>query len=140
MTDNIKRIVFSLVVNVVAFIVLVSQIRRIDVVGQFIFMLIPVAVSIIGTGVLGKILSDEGQLWRKALIPTVFNIVYIVGEFVLINMYGVTNVEEFATQHSSQYVTVSQNNSPLTSIIVFSLLSYLGHYYVLKLVSKKEIA
>ncbi|PHU34165.1 MULTISPECIES: hypothetical protein [Pseudobutyrivibrio] len=140
MTDNIKRIVFSLVVNVVAFIVLVSQIRRIDVVGQFIFMLIPVAVSIIGTGVLGKILSDEGPLWRKALIPTVFNIVYIVGEFVLINMYGVTNVEEFATQHSSQYVTVSQNNSPLTSIIVFSLLSYLGHYYVLKLVSKKEIA
>lgn len=138
MKESVKKIVFCVAVNLIAFIILLIKAKTINVIGQFIFMLIPVLVSIIGIGIMNMMSKTEDSNVVNAIIPTILNLTYIVGEFLVINAYGVKDLEEFTNQYSSDYVTVSQNNSPVASIILFSLLSFLGHYYVVKLTTKQK--
>ena len=138
MRESVKKIVFCVAVNLIAFIILLIKAKTINVIGQFIFMLIPVLVSIIGIGIMNMMSKTEDSNVVNAIIPTILNLTYIVGEFLVINAYGVKDLEEFTNQYSSDYVTVSQNNSPVASIILFSLLSFLGHYYVVKLTTKQK--
>ena len=66
------------------------------------------------------------------------NLIYMIGEFLVINAYGVNDLEEFTQQYSSEYVTVSENNSPVGAIVLFLVLSFLGHYYVVKFTNAKS--
>ncbi len=138
MKELMKKIIFSIIINLSAFILLWINAGNIDVAGQFVFMLIPVLGSIIGIGILTRLSKTDDRNLLSALIPAGINLLYMIGEFLVIDAYGITNLQEFTKQYSSEYVTVSQNNSPIVSIILFSLLSYLGHYYVIKLAGKKR--
>lgn len=138
MKESVKKIVFCAAVNIIAFILLLINAKTINVIGQFIFMLVPVLISIIGIGIINRMSENEDSSVVNTIIPTLFNLIYIVGEFVIINKLGVRDLEQFTNQYSSEYVTVSQNNSPIASVILFSVLAYLGHYYVIRLTTMKK--
>lgn len=136
MKESVKKIIFCLSVNLIAFIILFINAKTINVIGQFIFMLLPLLASLIGMGALNMMSKNEDNNLINAIIPTLLNLIYIVGEFAVINANGVRDLEEFTNQYSSDYVTVSQNNSPVVSLVLFSILSFLGHYYVAKITRK----
>ena len=47
------------------------------------------------------------------------------------------DIYEVSQKYNSGYVTVSENNSPILSIIIFSVASFAIHYYVMKKVGRK---
>ncbi len=138
MKGTVKQVIFSVAVNAVAFITLWVNAKNINVIGQFVFLLIPLIISIIETGVINKTFKEEVSLKVKVAIPTMINLIYMIGEFLVINAYGVNDLEKFTQQYSSEYVTVSENNSPVGAIVLFLVLSFLGHYYVVKFTNAKS--
>ena len=65
MKGTVKQVIFSVAVNAVAFITLWVNAKNINVIGQFVFLLIPLIISIIETGVINKTFKEEEVMSAK---------------------------------------------------------------------------
>ena len=64
----------------------------------------------------------------------------LIIEYVCISSVADTNkIYEISQKYQSEYVTVSENNSPIFSIIIFTVVSFILHYFIIKKVSTEKL-
>ena len=83
--------------------------------------------------------SQKDNYLQCAAICSGFNFISLVVEYICITaVTGANDIYEVSQKYNSEYVTVSENNSPIFSIIVFSIVSFALHYFVMKKAGNKK--
>ena len=82
---------------------------------------------------------EKDNYLQCAAICSGFNFISLVVEYICITaVTGANDIYEVSQKYNSEYVTVSENNSPIFSIIVFSIASFALHYFVMKKAGNKK--
>lgn len=132
---NIRRnLCASICVNIFVLGIFLLMVHQLDVFMQLLFSFVPIILSIIVSALINhdKKLEKDNYL-QCAAICSGFNFISLIVEYVCISkVASVNNIYEISQKYNSEYVTVSENNSPLFSVIVFSIASFVLHYFVIK--------
>jgi len=107
---------------------------------QLLFSFVPIILSIIVSVLINRDQNPEKDNYLQcAAICSGFNFISLVVEYICISIVAGSNgIYEVSQKYNSEYVTVSENNSPIFSIIVFSIASFVLHYFVMKNVGNKK--
>ena len=129
---------YSLNILVVGIFLLMLQ--ELDVFMQLLFSFVPIILSIIVSVLINRDQNPEKDNYLQcAAICSGFNFISLVVEYICISIVAGSNgIYEVSQKYNSEYVTVSENNSPIFSIIVFSIASFVLHYFVMKNVGNKK--
>lgn len=138
---SIKRnLCASICVNFLIMGIFLLMIQQLDVFMQLLFSFAPILVSIIVTAVINcnKNVEKINYLLCATICAGV-NFIYLIVEYICISaVKDINDIYEVSQKYNSGYVTVSENNSPVLSIIIFSIASFAAHYYVMKRVRRKD--
>lgn len=135
-----KNLYASICVNILVVGIFLLMLQELDVFMQLLFSFVPIILSIIVSVLINRDQNPEKDNYLQcAAICSGFNFVSLVVEYICISIVAGSNgIYEVSQKYNSEYVTVSENNSPIFSIIVFSIASFVLHYFVMKNVGNKK--
>ena len=130
-TQNLKRSLLG---------IFLLMLQQLDVFMQLLFSFVPIILSIIVSTLINRDKDPEKDNYLQcAAICSGFNFISLVVEYICITaVTGANDIYEVSQKYNSEYVTVSENNSPIFSIIVFSIVSFALHYFVMKKAGNKK--
>ena len=130
----------SICVNILVVGIFLLMLQELDVFMQLLFSFVPIILSIIVSVLINRDQNPEKDNYLQcAAICSGFNFISLVVEYICISIVAGSNgIYEVSQKYNSEYVTVSENNSPIFSIIVFSIASFVLHYFVMKNVGNKK--
>lgn len=138
---NVKKNLYaSICVNILVVGIFLLMLQELDVFMQLLFSFVPIILSIIVSVLINRDQNPEKDNYLQcAAICSGFNFISLVVEYICISIVAGSNgIYEVSQKYNSEYVTVSENNSPIFSIIVFSIASFVLHYFVMKNVGNKK--
>ena len=126
--------------NILVVGIFLLMLQELDVFMQLLFSFVPIILSIIVSVLINRDQNPEKDNYLQcAAICSGFNFISLVVEYICISIVAGSNgIYEVSQKYNSEYVTVSENNSPIFSIIVFSIASFVLHYFVMKNVGNKK--
>ena len=129
-----KNLYASICVNILVVGIFLLMLQELDVFMQLLFSFVPIILSIIVSVLINRDQNPEKDNYLQcAAICSGFNFISLVVEYICISIVAGSNgIYEVSQKYNSEYVTVSENNSPIFSIIVFSIASFVLHYFVMK--------
>lgn len=135
-----KNLYASICVNILVVGIFLLMLQELDVFMQLLFSFVPIILSIIVSVLINRDQNPEKDNYLQcAAICSGFNFISLVEEYICISIVAGSNgIYEVSQKYNSEYVTVSENNSPIFSIIVFSIASFVLHYFVMKNVGNKK--
>ena len=135
-----KNLYASICVNILVVGIFLLMLQQLDVFMQLLFSFVPIILSIIVSVLINRDQNPEKDNYLQcAAICSGFNFISLVVEYICISIVAGSNgIYEVSQKYNSEYVTVSENNSPIFSIIVFSIASFVLHYFVMKNVGNKK--
>lgn len=135
-----KNLYASICVNILVVGIFLLMLQELDVFMQLLFSFVPIILSIIVSVLINRDQNPEKDNYLQcAAICSGFNFISLVVEYICITaVTGANDIYEVSQKYNSEYVTVSENNSPIFSIIVFSIASFVLHYFVMKNVGNKK--
>ena len=135
-----KNLYASICVNILVVGIFLLMLQELDVFMQLLFSFVPIILSIIVSVLINRDQNPEKDNYLQcAAICSGFNFISLVVEYICISIVAGSNgICEVSQKYNSEYVTVSENNSPIFSIIVFSIASFVLHYFVMKNVGNKK--
>lgn len=135
-----KNLYVSICVNILVVGIFLLMLQELDVFMQLLFSFVPIILSIIVSVLINRDQNPEKDNYLQcAAICSGFNFISLVVEYICISIVAGSNgIYEVSQKYNSEYVTVSENNSPIFSIIVFSIASFVLHYFVMKNVGNKK--
>lgn len=135
-----KNLYASICVNILVVGIFLLMLQELDVFMQLLFSFVPIILSIIVSVLINHDQNPEKDNYLQcAAICSGFNFISLVVEYICISIVAGSNgIYEVSQKYNSEYVTVSENNSPIFSIIVFSIASFVLHYFVMKNVGNKK--
>ena len=135
-----KNLYASICVNILVVGIFLLMLQQLDVFMQLLFSFVPIILSIIVSVLINRAQNPEKDNYLQcAAICSGFNFISLVVEYICISIVAGSNgIYEVSQKYNSEYVTVSENNSPIFSIIVFSIASFVLHYFVMKNVGNKK--
>ena len=135
-----KNLYASICVNILVVGIFLLMLQELDVFMQLLFSFVPIILSIIVSVLINRDQNPEKDNYLQcAAICSGFNFISMVVEYICISIVAGSNgIYEVSQKYNSEYVTVSENNSPIFSIIVFSIASFVLHYFVMKNVGNKK--
>ena len=135
-----KNLYASICVNILVVGIFLLMLQELDVFMQLLFSFVPIILSIIVSVLINRDQNPEKDNYLQcAAICSGFNFISLVVEYICISIVAGSNgIYEVSQKYNSEYVTVSENNSPIFSIIVFSIASFVLHYFVMKHVGNKK--
>ena len=135
-----KNLYASICVNILVVGIFLLMLQELDVFMQLLFSFVPIILSIIVSVLINRDQNPEKDNYLQcAAICSGFNFISLVVEYICISIVAGSNgIYEVSQKYNSEYVTVSENNSPIFSIIVFSIASLVLHYFVMKNVGNKK--
>lgn len=135
-----KNMYASICVNILVVGIFLLMLQELDVFMQLLFSFVPIILSIIVSVLINRDQNPEKDNYLQcAAICSGFNFISLVVEYICISIVAGSNgIYEVSQKYNSEYVTVSENNSPIFSIIVFSIASFVLHYFVMKNVGNKK--
>jgi hypothetical protein len=135
-----KNLYASICVNILVLGIFLLMLPQLDVFMQLLFSFVPIILSIIVSALINRDKNPEKDNYLQcAAICSGFNFISLVVEYICISaVAGANDIYEVSQKYNSEYVTVSENNSPIFSIIVFSIASFVLHYFVMKKVGNKK--
>ena len=135
-----KNLYASICVNILVVGIFLLMLQELDVFMQLLFYFVPIILSIIVSVLINRDQNPEKDNYLQcAAICSGFNFISLVVEYICISIVAGSNgIYEVSQKYNSEYVTVSENNSPIFSIIVFSIASFVLHYFVMKNVGNKK--
>ena len=133
-TQNLKRS------HIFVLGIFLLMLQQLDVFMQLLFSFVPIILSIIVSTLINRDKDPEKDNYLQcAAICSGFNFISLVVEYICITaVTGANDIYEVSQKYNSEYVTVSENNSPIFSIIVFSSVSFALHYFVMKKAGNKK--
>ena len=128
-----KNLYASICVNILVVGIFLLMLQELDVFMQLLFSFVPIILSIIVSVLINRDQNPEKDNYLQcAAICSGFNFISLVVEYICISIVAGSNgIYEVSQKYNSEYVTVSENNSPIFSIIVFSIASFVLHYFVM---------
>lgn len=135
-----KNLYASICVNILVLGIFLLMLQQLDVFMQLLFSFVPIILSIIVSALINRDKNPEKDNYLQcAAICSGFNFISLVVEYICIfAVAGANDIYEVSQKYNSEYVTISENNSPIFSIIVFSIASFVLHYFVMKNVGNKK--
>ena len=135
-----KNLYASICVNILVVGIFLLMLQELDVFMQLLFSFVPIILSIIVSVLINRDQNPEKDNYLQcAAICSGFNFISLVVEYICISIVAGSNgIYEVSQKYNSEYVTVSENNSPIFSIIVFYIASFVLHYFVMKNVGNKK--
>lgn len=135
-----KNLYASICANILVVGIFLLMLQELDVFMQLLFSFVPIILSIIVSVLINRDQNPEKDNYLQcAAICSGFNFISLVVEYICISIVAGSNgIYEVSQKYNSEYVTVSENNSPIFSIIVFSIASFVLHYFVMKNVGNKK--
>lgn len=135
-----KNLYASICVNILVVGIFLLMLQELDVFMQLLFSFVPIILSIIVSVLINRDQNPEKDNYLQcAAICSGFNFISLVVEYICISIVAGSNgIYEVSQKYNSEYVTVSENNSQIFSIIVFSIASFVLHYFVMKNVGNKK--
>lgn len=135
-----KNLYASICVNILVVGIFLLMLQELDVFMQLLFSFVPIILSIIVSVLINRDQNPEKDNYLQcAAICSGFNFISLVVEYICISIVAGSNgIYEVSQKYNSEYVTVSENNSPIFSITVFSIASFVLHYFVMKNVGNKK--
>ena len=135
-----KNLYASICVNILVVGIFLLMLQELDVFMQLLFSFVPIILSIIVSVLINRDQNPEKDNYLQcAAICSGFNFISLGVEYICISIVAGSNgIYEVSQKYNSEYVTVSENNSPIFSIIVFSIASFVLHYFVMKNVGNKK--
>lgn len=135
-----KNLYASICVNILVVGIFLLMLQELDVFMQLLFSFVPIILSIIVSVLINRDQNPEKDNYLQcAAICSGFNFISLVVEYICISIVAGSNgIYEVSQKYNSEYITVSENNSPIFSIIVFSIASFVLHYFVMKNVGNKK--
>ena len=135
-----KNLYASICVNILVVGIFLLMLQELGVFMQLLFSFVPIILSIIVSVLINRDQNPEKDNYLQcAAICSGFNFISLVVEYICISIVAGSNgIYEVSQKYNSEYVTVSENNSPIFSIIVFSIASFVLHYFVMKNVGNKK--
>lgn len=135
-----KNLYASICVNILVVGIFLLMLQELDVFMQLLFSFVPIILSIIVSVLINRDQNPEKDNYLQcAAICSGFNFISLVVEYICISIVAGSNgIYEVSQKYNSEYVTVSENNSPIFSIIMFSIASFVLHYFVMKNVGNKK--
>ena len=135
-----KNLYASICVNILVVGIFLLMLQELDVFMQLLFSFVPIILSIIVSVLINRDQNPEKDNYLQcAAICSGFNFISLVVEYICISIVAGSNgIYEVSQKYNSEYVKVSENNSPIFSIIVFSIASFVLHYFVMKNVGNKK--
>ena len=135
-----KNLYASICVNILVVGIFLLMLQELDVFMQLLFSFVPIILSIIVSVLINRDQNPEKDNYLQcAAICSGFNFISLVVEYICISIVAGSNgIYEVSQKYNSEYVTVSENNSPIFSIIVFSIASFVLHFFVMKNVGNKK--
>lgn len=135
-----KNLYASICVNILVVGIFLLMLQELDVFMQLLFSFVPIILSIIVSVLINRDQNPEKDNYLQcAAICSGFNFISLVVEYICISIVAGSNgIYEVSQKYNSEYVTVSENNSPIFSIIVFSIASFALHYFVMKKAGNKK--
>lgn len=135
-----KNLYASICVNILVVGIFLLMLQELDVFMQLLFSFVPIILSIIVSVLINRDQNPEKDNYLQcAAICSGFNFISLVVEYICISIVAGSNgIYEVSQKYNSEYVTVSENNSPIFSIIVFSIASFVLHYFLMKNVGNKK--
>ena len=135
-----KNLYASICVNILVVGIFLLMLQELDVFMPLLFSFVPIILSIIVSVLINRDQNPEKDNYLQcAAICSGFNFISLVVEYICISIVAGSNgIYEVSQKYNSEYVTVSENNSPIFSIIVFSIASFVLHYFVMKNVGNKK--
>lgn len=135
-----KNLYASICVNILVVGIFLLMLQELDVFMQLLFSFVPIILSIIVSVLINRDQNPEKDNYLQcAAICSGFNFISLVVEYICISIVAGSNgIYEVSQKYNSEYVIVSENNSPIFSIIVFSIASFVLHYFVMKNVGNKK--
>lgn len=135
-----KNLYASICVNILVVGIFLLMLQELDVFMQLLFSFVSIILSIIVSVLINRDQNPEKDNYLQcAAICSGFNFISLVVEYICISIVAGSNgIYEVSQKYNSEYVTVSENNSPIFSIIVFSIASFVLHYFVMKNVGNKK--
>lgn len=120
-----KNLYVSICVNILVVGIFLLMLQELDVFMQLLFSFVPIILSIIVSVLINRDQNPEKDNYLQcAAICSGFNFISLVVEYICISIVAGSNgIYEVSQKYNSEYVTVSENNSPIFSIIVFSIAS-----------------
>ena len=118
-----KNLYASICVNILVVGIFLLMLQELDVFMQLLFSFVPIILSIIVSVLINRDQNPEKDNYLQcAAICSGFNFISLVVEYICISIVAGSNgIYEVSQKYNSEYVTVSENNSPIFSIIVFSI-------------------
>ena len=138
---NIKKnLCASVCVNIFVLGIFLLMLQQLDVFMQLLFSFVTIILSLIVSTLINRDKDPEKDNYLQcAAICSGFNFISLVVEYICITaVTGANDIYEVSQKYNSEYVTVSENNSPIFSIIVFSIVSFALHYFVMKKAGNKK--
>lgn len=139
---NIKKnLCASICVNVLIFGIFLLLLQQLDVFTQLLFSFAPIVISILVTILINRDHDPERNNYLQcAMICAAINFIYLVAAYICIStIKDVNDIYEVSKKYNTGYVTISENNSPILSIIIFSIASLVFHYFVMQKTSAKKL-
>lgn len=135
-----KNLCASICVNVLVLGIFLLMLQQLDVFMQLLFSFIPIILSIIVCVVINRNQETEKDNYLQcAGISAGLNLISLTVEYVcILTIADANSIYEVSQKYQSEYITVSENNSPIFSIVVFSVASFILHYFVLKKLGTKR--
>lgn len=129
-----KNLLAGICVNLLIFGVFLLMIHQLDVFMQLIFSFAPILISIIVAIIMNRNHnSKRSDNLQCAMICAAFNCIYLIAEYICIStVKDINDIYEVSQKYNSGYVTISENHSPVLSIIIFTITSFILHYFVIK--------
>ena len=135
-----KNLYASICVNILVVGIFLLMLQELDVFMQLLFSFVPIILSIIVSVLINRDQNPEKDNYLQcAAICSGFNFISLVVEYICISIVAGSNgIYEVSQKYNSEYLTFSESNSPIFSIIVFSIASFVLHYFVMKNVGNKK--
>lgn len=135
-----KNIFAGIGLNIFIFGLMLIMLHQMDVFTQLLFSFAPIILSIVvATGINYKKNIKIKNTIFISIFYTICNFLYLILEYIcMASIIDTDDIYNMNQKYNSGYITVSENKSPILSIILFSLLSFVLHYFCIKKVCYTE--
>lgn len=136
-----KNMIAGVCVNGLVLGIFLLMLQQLNVFAQLLFSIVPIMLSLIVSVVINRKdkMERKNYLQCAGVFAGLNFICLIIEYFCISSVVDASEIYEVSQKYQSEYVTVSGNNSPLFSVIVFSIVSFTLHYFIMKKIDNKKI-
>ncbi len=114
-------------------------IDKLDILYFLALMIIPIIISLILIGITTFSNKEKFNIILTSLVFTLVNSIYFIVIQIILNLSNkINDIYEISKKYNSDMVEVSINNSPIMSLFIIIILSFLLHYMVTKFLFNKK--